>query len=90
MKQAKHMIQKSKKYSLGRVMRLHKLADGTCRVCGCRHDPDQPHNVNSIYYRMAFYLKHGRMPTIADAIKHCPAVIKQEALQALKLRGIKT
>ena len=46
----------------------------TCPVCATKHEPDQPHNGDSMYYLYRFYGIHGRWPTWADAIAHCDAI----------------
>lgn len=51
---------------------------GTCPICGCEHRADEPHNVNSLYFKYAFHEKHGRFPTAKDACQHCPASIRSQ------------
>ena len=33
---------------------------GTCPECAVKHDPDQPHNQQSLFYQYHFYHEHGR------------------------------
>jgi len=40
---------------------------GACAVCAAFHEPNSPHDINSLYYRMKFRRKHGRYPTLEDA-----------------------
>lgn len=61
---------------------------GTCPECAVAHDPEQPHNQQSLYWQYKFYNKHGRWPTWKDAMAHCPEKIKQFWVSALKERGI--
>ena len=46
---------------------------GVCQVCAVKHDPEQPHNRDSLYYQYRFYAEHKRWPTWADAMSHMPA-----------------
>lgn len=49
---------------------------GTCEWCHVKHDPDQPHNRDSLPYQMKFYTLHKRWPTWTDAMAHCSDEIK--------------
>jgi len=62
---------------------------GTCQVCACVHEPNEPHNKNSLYYQMKFHLDYGRWPTWEDAIKHCTEDMKAEWRKQLKFFGEK-
>lgn len=42
-----------------------------CPECATKHEPDQPHNQQSLYYRMQFRIKYGRSPIWEDAMSHC-------------------
>lgn len=59
---------------------------GTCPICAVKHEPNQPHNCQSLYYQYRFYGIRGRWPTWADAIAHCDATTKKHWTQALKNR----
>lgn len=63
-------------------------APDVCQECAVKHDPMMPHNRDSLYYQYAFYEKHGRWPTWADAMQHCPEEIKQYWIEALTEKGI--
>ncbi len=65
-----------------------KTPEGTCPECAVRHDPEQPHNRDSLAYQYHFYDKHGRWPTWSDAMAHCPDNIKKVWTEALKERGV--
>jgi hypothetical protein len=56
-----------------------------CQECAKKHDPDQAHNQQSIFYQYNFSNKHGRWPTWKDAVAHCPPEI-QEAWKAELLK----
>lgn len=63
-----------------------------CQTCGARHDPTLPHNRYSLWYQIKFKAEHGRMPTWADAMAHCPDTIKdpekaQEDIRRLRACG---
>lgn len=42
-----------------------------CQVCGKDHQPHLYHDCQSLFYQYAFYGRHGRWPTWADACAHC-------------------
>lgn len=42
-----------------------------CQECAADHGPADPHNQQSLYYRMKFQAENGRMPTWSDAMAHC-------------------
>lgn len=63
---------------------------GACRVCAAKHDPEMPHEKNSLYYQMRFQQKHGRFPTWEDAMAHCSENVKAEQRRKLNEAGIIT
>lgn len=71
----------------GMVM-IGKTPEGTCPLCGAKHDSEQPHNRDSLAYQYKFYDKHGRWPTWKDAMEHCPDEIKAYWIKALTERGV--
>ena len=42
---------------------IGRTPKGTCPVCAVRHNPDQPHNRDSLTYQYKFYDQYGRWPT---------------------------
>lgn len=81
---------------------MHKQTDGTaasmqilppgpgkCPVCAGAHEPRQPHNKHSLYYRMKFRQAHGRYPDWRDAMAHCPPDVQDWWRIELTKRGIK-
>ena len=62
-----------------------------CQICGVNHVPEDPHDPESLYYQMSFYLKHNRFPTWEDAMAHCTGLMKDlwrnEIKNILKERG---
>lgn len=67
---------------------LGSTPPGTCPECAVTHDPDQPHNQQSLAYQYKFYDEHGRWPTWADAMVHCPDHIKQFWIEELAKCGV--
>jgi hypothetical protein len=70
------------------VMHLLPPAHHLCQVCAVDHEPEQPHNQQSLYYQMAFNGAHGRYPTWHDAMEHCSAEVKNVWLDELRRRGV--
>ncbi|MCM1566064.1 MAG: hypothetical protein NC238_08990 [Dehalobacter sp.] len=60
----------------------------TCQECAAKHDPDMPHNRDSLFYQYKFYNEHGRWPTWEDAMAHCPDEMKELWCQALRKLGV--
>jgi hypothetical protein len=50
----------------------------TCEWCCVKHDPDQPHNQQSLPYRMRFHAINGRWPTWSDAMRHCTPEVQAQ------------
>lgn len=67
---------------------LGKTPEGTCQMCAVKHDPQMPHNRDSLTYQYKFYDEHGRWPTWKDAMAHCPEEIKAAFTEALQERGV--
>jgi hypothetical protein len=61
---------------------------GTCNVCATKHEPELPHNRDSLYYQMAFQSEHGRWPTWADAMTHCSVQMQETWRKLLRERGV--
>lgn len=60
---------------------------GCCQICAVKHDPGEPHNQQSFYYRMVFNGIAGRSPTWADALVHCSDEMKLAWEKELRVRG---
>ena len=67
---------------------LDKTPPGTCPMCAVKHEPEQPHNQQSLAWQYKFYDLHGRFPTWADAMAHCSDEVKAYWAEALKEHGI--
>lgn len=73
--------------STGRMMLLPPAAD-RCQVCATKHEPQLPHNQQSLYYQMAFNIEHGRGPTWKDAMEHCDDTMKRLWITELAKHGV--
>jgi hypothetical protein len=49
-----------------------------CQECAVDHAHDQPHNQQSLYYRVKFQAEHGRAPTWTDAMAHCSPEVRAQ------------
>ncbi|OZV12429.1 hypothetical protein CIW83_09325 [Tissierella sp. P1] len=63
-------------------------AEGTCPECATKHEPEFPHNQQSLFYQYKFYNEHGRWPTWKDAMEHCSEEMKKLWTNELQSRGI--
>lgn len=61
---------------------------GSCPICASRHDPEEPHNRDSLYYLNWFYKKNKRFPTWRDAMSHCNEATKEKFKKKLMRQGI--
>jgi hypothetical protein len=61
---------------------------GTCEWCHVKHDPEHPHNQQSLPYRMKFHTINGRCPTWSDAMAHCSTDLQK--LWRKKIREVMT
>lgn len=73
---------------LGPFKIIGKTPPGTCPECATKHDPELPHNQQSLTYQYKFYDKHGRWPTWADAMAHCTEEVKAHWKEASKEHGV--
>lgn len=62
---------------------------GKCSVCATDHEPEYPHNQQSLFYQYKFYNDNGRWPTWKDAMAHCSNEIKEFWTKELEERGVK-
>lgn len=67
---------------------LGKTPEGTCPMCAVKHEPEMPHNKDSLCYQYKFYDQHGRWPTWADAMAHCTPEVKAVWRRELEARGV--
>ena len=67
---------------------LGNTPPGTCSHCAVKHEPDMPHNQQSLAWQYKYYDVHGRFPTWADAMAHCTPEVQAMWAEALKEHGI--
>lgn len=70
------------------MMMMLPAAPGTCPECATKHDPEQPHNQQSLFYQMIFQNTNGRGATWEDAMSHCDEEVKSLWRSELIKRGI--
>lgn len=71
----------------GSMMLLPPRADA-CQVCATKHEPELPHNKDSLYYQMAFTIQNpGKWPTWADAMAHCSPKMREDWTRLLEEAG---
>ncbi len=71
-------------------MQLLPGAPGTCPMCAVAHRPEDPHDAQSLFYRMRFYQTHGRWPRWSDALMHCGERTTWNWVGELRRRGLWT
>lgn len=59
-------------------------AKGLCQECGAAHPADTPHNLDSLYYGIAFKAKHGRAATWTDALAPVPEERRERWREAIR------
>lgn len=61
---------------------------GKCKICATAHDPQEPHDRNSLYYQNRFHRSHKRFPTWGDAMAHCKEPVKAAWKEKLLAQGV--
>ncbi|PZU77733.1 MAG: hypothetical protein DI530_12115 [Sphingomonas sp.] len=67
---------------------LMPAAPGLCAECATKHDPEQPHDANSLHYQYHFYGNRGRWPDWRDAMAHCADQMRADWTEALTELGV--
>ncbi len=67
---------------------LMPAAPGTCPDCATVHEPELPHNQQSLFWQYKFYNEHGRWPSWEDAMAHCSEEMKAFWRAELRKRGV--
>ena len=62
---------------------------GTCPQCAVKHEPEAPHNKDSLFYQYYFYNENGRWPTWEDAMAHCSEDVKESVREVLRQHDVK-
>lgn len=57
---------------------------GVCSQCAKDHEPELPHDWQTLHWQYAFYAEYGRWPVIDDAFTHCTSEV-HEAWRVLLL-----
>lgn len=69
-------------------------AEGVCPACAKDHDPEDPHDRQSLHYQYWFRLNEAkagreeRWPTWDDAMAHCAPEVQDLWREALRERGV--
>lgn len=71
------------------AMKLIPPPAHVCQECAVPHDPAWPHDPESLFYQVKFYMGHGREPTWKDSAAHCTDEVRADWLTYLNavLRG---
>lgn len=59
-----------------------------CQECAVEHEPEIPHNPQTLFYQVWFNFHHGRDATWADAMEHCSDETKAAWTEHLIARGV--
>jgi hypothetical protein len=70
------------------TMMLMPAKLGHCEMCGAEHEPELPHNAQSLFYGVRFSALHGRSPNWLDATEHCTPEMRDMWLNALIDMGV--
>lgn len=70
------------------VAQMMPARAGTCEHCATKHEPELPHNAQSLFYQMRFHSEHGRYPDWRDAMAHCSDDMRARWTEALMGRGV--
>lgn len=72
---------------LAREGKLLPPAPDRCQCCAAKHEPEQPHNWQSMFWQYWYYNKHGRWPTMRDAFEHVTPELRQAWVDSLRERA---
>jgi hypothetical protein len=67
---------------------LLPAAPDTCPECAVKHEPEEPHNQQSLFYKYKFFNEYGRWPTWEDAMSHCSVEMKALWIAELAKEGV--
>ena len=70
------------------AMKLLPPRPGYCQECAVKHEPNQPHNKQSLYYQYKFYADNGRWPNWIDAMAHCGNEMQRAWMEELMKKGV--
>lgn len=63
-------------------------AADVCQQCAVDHEPDEPHDQQSLFYQFWFYRQRGQWPSWADAMAHCSPEVQEFWVEQLTSRGV--
>lgn len=89
MKTKEKLPQEIKVIDLAREGMLLPPREGLCQQCAVQHEPELPHNQQSLYWQYRFYKDTGRWPTWHDAMAHCTEPMKKFWVNGLRQQGVK-
>lgn len=69
-------------------MMLLPPSPDVCQECATDHDPEMPHNKQSLYYQTKFQMEHRRAATWEDAMSHCSDEVKAAWKKELLKLGV--
>lgn len=69
-------------------MMMLPAKEGTCEQCATKHEPEQPHNAQAMFYQYYFYNETGKWPNWTDAMAHCSDKVKEFWISHLKQAGV--
>lgn len=73
---SKYKTRQTIRYMPRSSMKLLPPHPSLCQECGRNHNPEEPHDKQTLYYQTKFHMEHGRYPTWADAMSHCSEAVK--------------
>jgi hypothetical protein len=59
-----------------------------CPICAVKHETNQAHDCQSLYYQYRFYGVRHRWPTWADAVAHCTPELRAAWERELRKVGV--
>lgn len=69
-------------------MQLVPPSPKKCQCCAVEHDVTEPHNAQSLFYKVWFTNQYKRSPTWADAMAHCTEEVQAEWTEAFVKIGV--
>lgn len=60
-----------------------------CQQCGVKHQANEPHNQESLFWQIHFNRIHGRWPSWQDAAAHCDPEVQQIVKETVEAAGQK-
>lgn len=77
-----------KTIDLAKEGKLLPCRPDVCPECAVKHEPEMPHDQQSLYYQYKFYHENGHWPTWENALEHCPKEVQDAWKNALRNEGI--